>query len=52
MDRKLELQLNSKFCAGGATMEVYSFNKHNKTILYTTPFKDGTIIVKSDNAPR
>ena len=43
---------NSKFCAGGATMEVYSFNKHNKTILYTTPFKDGTIIVKSDNAPR
>ena len=44
---------NSKFCAGGATMEeVYPFNKHNKTILYTTPFKDGTIIVKSDNAPR
>ena len=33
-------------------MEVYSFNKHNKTILYPTTFKDGTIIVKSDNAPR
>lgn len=27
-------------------MEVYSFNKHNKTILYTTPFKDGNYCQK------